>query len=165
MEFTDANNGFISYPYLPAVFNSSGDTIGEGYIFFFGQIANTVTQYPITITEDFDPSEFNFQFVFTTELDTDTCYFSFFDINSIETIPLEENNLTLWPNPARDQLSIAAHSGMIGASYTLTDISGRVIQKNTFQSERTTLDLQALPSGMYFIKTENDSSVYRVVKE
>jgi hypothetical protein len=54
---------------------------------------------------------------------------------------------------------------MIGASYSLIDISGRVIQKNIIQSERTTLDLQALPSGMYFIKTDNGSSVYRVVKE
>ncbi len=165
MEFTDANNGFISYPYLPAVFNSSGDTIGEGYIFFFGQIANTVTQYPITVTEDFNPSEFNFQFVFTTEIDTDTCYFSFLDINNVETTFQEENNITLWPNPAKDQLSVAVQSSMIGASYTLIDISGRVIEKNIIQSERTTLDLQALPSGMYFIKTDIDSSVYRVVKE
>ncbi|MFY8136745.1 MAG: T9SS type A sorting domain-containing protein [Flavobacteriales bacterium] len=44
-------------------------------------------------------------------------------------------------------------------------MSGRVIQKNLIQSESTTLNLQTLTSGIYFIKTDNDSSVYRVVKE
>jgi hypothetical protein len=165
MEFTDANNSFISYPYLPAVFNSSGDTIGEGYIFFFGQIANTVTQYPITVTEDFNPSEFNFQFVYTTEIDTDTCYFSFFDVNNIEHVIEEKNTMNIWPNPAKHFINIETPSALIGQSYSILDISGRVIQKNLIQSELTTLNLQTLTSGIYFIKTDNDSSVYRVVKE
>lgn len=165
MEFTAANNGFISYPYLPAVFNSSGDTTGQGYVFFFGQIANTITDYPITVTEDFDPSEFNFQFVFTTETSTDTCYFSVFDINGIETVIEEKNSINIWPNPARHFINIEAQSALIGHSYSILDISGRVIQKNFIQSEITTLEIQSLPSGIYFIKVHNNPEVYRIIRE
>ncbi len=60
-------------------------------------------------------------------------------------IPGEE--ITVYPNPARDHLLFKTNSTRI-ASLTVYDLLGRVVLENAFVSD---LDIHQLPGGVYFV--------------
>lgn len=64
----------------------------------------------------------------------------------------------LFPNPASDFLSFRQFSGNTGV-LTLSDLSGRILREETIQDELTSLDVQALPSGLYLLRfTQGDKT-------
>lgn len=71
-----------------------------------------------------------------------------------------ENNitlLTLYPNPSAGIFTIKQEPNLpIG--YSVSDITGRTIESGTLGQNKTTIDLSQTESGMYFLKTENQTS-------
>jgi hypothetical protein len=64
----------------------------------------------------------------------------------------------LFPNPASDFLGFRQFSGNTGL-LTLSDLSGRILREVTIQDEFTSLDVQALPSGLYLLRfTQGDKT-------
>lgn len=67
------------------------------------------------------------------------------------TLDVESSNLTMYPNPASDILTI--ESSNIISTIQLLDLSGNHITTMICQTEHCILDLQDYNTGMYFLKS------------
>jgi len=65
--------------------------------------------------------------------------------NSVEDMPRNEQ-YALYPNPATKNINIA---GAENATYTIADVTGRILMEGTIDSKNTTIYTEALASGMY----------------
>ena len=77
-----------------------------------------------------------------------TKYTSIADVKS-------KNNLNLYPNPAQDKLLIATDNGIHPqAQLYIFDSFGKLVysQKINNNSQNIEIDIQNLPSGLYFIR-------------
>lgn len=75
-----------------------------------------------------------------------------------------ENELKIWPNPAKDVISIEGSSDQLkGATVVLYDIAGKALlninNTDTFSSSWT-IPLNNLSSGVYFLKFKNASGQF-----
>ena len=84
----------------------------------------------------------------------------------IETITNDELRITVFPNPANEQLTINNEQLIIN-NVEIFDVMGRpVVGSNLCVRPATTIDISHLPSGVYFVKiyTENGVVTQKVVK-
>lgn len=58
----------------------------------------------------------------------------------------------LAPNPARAEVTVVLRDEAAGAELTLCDLAGRCLWQETLQGLQTTLDVSALPAGVYLVK-------------
>jgi hypothetical protein len=59
---------------------------------------------------------------------------------------------TIFPNPANDFLNISLAENSGETEISILDLLGNVIESEKINSGNSTLDLSALPHGMYFVK-------------
>lgn len=94
-------------------------------------------------------------FVYDTDVVfSETC------LTSIANLP-ETEALALYPNPARHHITLEIEEA---TTIRLVNLLGEVLRTQTLQAGMNDLDISELASGIYFIKTENGSSV-KFVKE
>lgn len=74
---------------------------------------------------------------------------------ALNTMQFENTNITLYPNPTKEILHINV---MEDAGYSIIDVTGRIVTKGT--SSNNTIDVSALPLGMYFLKTKNTTTKF-----
>jgi hypothetical protein len=87
---------------------------------------------------------------------------------TIAGIGLDEHNLNLisvYPNPAENLLNVLVSQDMIGESYAVKDVSGKVIYTGLITQELTSIELNAISSGIYFVSVGETSSAQKFVKE
>ena len=84
---------------------------------------------------------------------------------SVDSITGNEINFKIYPNPALHHLNIEAIDNIM--QITLTDFNGRIISTELPNNTNTTLNVNYLSTGIYFLKiaTENGSSVAKIIKE
>lgn len=70
-----------------------------------------------------------------------------------------QQELTIFPNPAIEQISIAGFKGKLFCM--LTDITGKVILEKQLTEENATIQLHGISPGVYFLKT--NEGVKRVI--
>jgi hypothetical protein len=77
------------------------------------------------------------------------------------------NNISIYPNPAKDQLNISLTADAGPVRVTLHDVGGRTIKTFTVQSDGSTInkvaDISSLQPGIYFISF--NKQIVRFVKE
>lgn len=85
-------------------------------------------------------------------------------ISSDKGRSVAEQNVTLYPNPVRDNLTITAGENI--RQVLVTDITGKHVIETNPGSAQTTLSTKNLPSGVYFVQiTAGDQTrVHKVVK-
>lgn len=75
----------------------------------------------------------------------------------------------LFPNPTSGQVTLVNNSNLALEKATITDVNGRIIQQIdlTDSGDTTTLSLDRLASGLYFVQinTGDSSTVKRIVKQ
>ncbi len=64
-------------------------------------------------------------------------------------ILLSETSLSIYPNPASNQLNITVSEALLGENYSLYNSVGQLILTNKIQSTQTTIDVSNLPEGAY----------------
>lgn len=77
------------------------------------------------------------------------------------------NNITIYPNPVKDQLTINAENEKI-KSIEIMDVTGKIIPiANGITQNTITINVADLPKGLYFlqIQTENGVGVKRFIKK
>ena len=76
-----------------------------------------------------------------------------------------ENGVTLYPNPAQNTVNLQTSNGTEVQEISLLTADGKVIF--TVKDANTTLDISALPIGMYWVKVQTASgiSVEKLLKE
>ncbi|MFT6244160.1 MAG: PKD repeat protein [Crocinitomicaceae bacterium] len=87
---------------------------------------------------------------------------------TITGVGLDEHNLNLisvYPNPAENLLNVLVSQDMIGESYEVKDVSGKVIYTGMITQELTTIELNTISSGIYFVSVGETSSAQKFVKE
>jgi hypothetical protein len=71
--------------------------------------------------------------------------------------------VSLMPNPTHEQLTLKVSDRLIGSSWTLTDMTGRVIERNTIRTTSSAISTNTLSSGIYLIQIGDKA--YKVIKE
>lgn|SRR5690554_236579 len=81
----------------------------------------------------------------------------------------EENNFSLYPNPVSDRLILSTESVISYLKVKVINMEGRLLDVWNYESANmVSLDVSNLPSGIYFLKIESESSILwikRFVKE
>ncbi len=75
------------------------------------------------------------------------------DVNFCSTLAIEEEaayDISIYPNPAQNQITIEREEFGTEAQLLITDIAGKVVYKQLIQNQlKTTIDLSSLEKGMY----------------
>ncbi|PWK18580.1 T9SS type A sorting domain-containing protein [Xanthomarina spongicola] len=79
-----------------------------------------------------------------------------FSTLTVEQVVLEDNTITIYPNPASDYITIISN---LSSTYMLIDINGKEIFSGSVINGQSTIDLSKLNSGIYFIHFKNDSNI------
>jgi hypothetical protein len=160
------SNDFINYPFIPVVWDCNGDTVATGNMFFFGQMGQSTLGYPVTALSDDVCLPITLQFVYGDEqLVNDTCLLTFGG-NTLSAQSLTDNNLAIYPNPTTDHVRINTHAQLTNSPFTLFDATGRAVLSGKFIEGGTTLSLEGLPAGVYFLRAqENNAHVNRIFKK
>lgn len=73
--------------------------------------------------------------------------------------------ITLYPNPASDELNIEVNEAFLGKSYQLYSSAGEVVKKGKLDSKTNRISLTKLPSGTYTIRINGAQETLRFVKK
>ena len=75
-------------------------------------------------------------------------------------------DFTVYPNPTKDVVFISTKASFTGTSYTVYSSSGALIRNGSITSEITTLDIQDLQEGIYFIQLgDNIQQSFKFIKQ
>jgi Secretion system C-terminal sorting domain len=131
----------------------AGGKIEWGYAIVFSQdttqAVNTITQFNSRVQRDVR----NVRYYDETH-QTQQCTSSF-------NVGLKTNSMGLYahiyPNPANSKVHINLSEQVKLANLLLTDLSGRIIKQSIIKDDsKTSLDIEGLESGVYFIKINGD---------
>ncbi|MDC8006347.1 spondin domain-containing protein [Aureisphaera galaxeae] len=82
------------------------------------------------------------------------------------TNDLAENKITLYPNPAQNRFTVS-HTNSLQSISVYNVLGAQVLKKENINAQTVEVDISALPSGAYLVKTISDSkqeSVSRLIK-
>jgi hypothetical protein len=74
-----------------------------------------------------------------------------------------ESLLSIYPNPSSSWVNIKTDYSLTGKIYSLIDLNGRTL-KTGITAENTALDLSEFSSGLYYLKIEGISQVFKIIK-
>jgi hypothetical protein len=167
IEMTGNSSDFVNYPHVSSLINSFGDTIASGSLFWFGQIGGTTQDYPVTLLPSAicTPNFLGYSAVFV--FDNDTCTLSFPCTTSLTDEDSFGSNLSIYPNPTTDFITIQSplNLGVTPATIMIIDQTGRAMK--TFETRSNTINISDLPNGFYTVKCSKAKGVWigKFVKE
>ncbi|MCG9909712.1 MAG: T9SS type A sorting domain-containing protein [Flavobacteriales bacterium] len=158
---------FINYPYVSAVLDCNGDTVATGTMNFFGQFGQSTFDYPVTVNGSFTCQPLTAVFIYGNESFTnDTCLLTFGANSGFFNSPETEKVFSVFPNPAKSQVTIQNDVNLIGTRYVVYDYSGKLILTGKILSENTTLDISNLRDGLYLFQMGNNlEHTCKVIKQ
>jgi surface protein len=83
---------------------------------------------------------------------------------SLDTEEFNTSSLKLFPNPVLNVLNVKVDSNLINLPYTIIDGLGRVILKGRLNDIETSINLEQLSKGIYYLKV-SDNIANKFVKE
>lgn len=86
-------------------------------------------------------------------------------IASVPEVSDDGQKLSVYPNPARAFITIDVDYSLLGSSYHIFDQGGREVMRGTVNTESTTVDINHIVNGIYYIQvgTETRTSI-KIVK-
>jgi len=76
----------------------------------------------------------------------------------------KNQKIDVFPNPTTGFLNLKVQSDMIGKSYTITDIAGKLISISKVNNLNEILNLDNYEKGTYFLHLEGESTL-KIIKE
>lgn len=123
--------------------------LGENFTF---QAQRYLDTYPALIGKTLDPMGF-------LELNPNSAFCSLVSNQEIES---QKDHLTIFPNPA-NQFLLVKNNYETSNQITLSDAHGKLILIRKIPSGITEINTSNLPSGMYFLKSQNDYTVKKII--
>ena len=78
----------------------------------------------------------------------------------------KENSLSIYPNPAKESITITSTNALAGKFYVIHDAIGKQVAKGILSPEKTNVSLTGLSAGLYILSVEgNLNQTYKFVKE
>jgi hypothetical protein len=77
-------------------------------------------------------------------------------------------NISIYPNPAKDQITISTAASLKNASVSIFDMTGRLVhEKNNLEGKSNVIDISNYDSGIYFFEINQSNEFIRakVIKE
>jgi len=71
--------------------------------------------------------------------------------------------IKLYPNPAKDFVSIQVPTDLIGSRISILDISGRIIHDRRISGEISTINVSGFRPGLYFVGVNNKSPCLKLI--
>jgi surface protein len=82
----------------------------------------------------------------------------------LDTDEFERNSLKLYPNPVVSVLNIKTDNHLINQPYTIIDGLGRIVLNGKLNEVDTTINVEQLSKGIYYLKVSGNSST-KFIKE
>lgn len=169
----DPNTGVVTFisPYsIPVGANLTGGAfIDPSTMTFYlntGNLINGISMVSGLITSSVAKTYPNGEIAFDMMRSTQNCYGATKMRNdntlAIDEASAEENAFVLFPNPAKDELTISSETAI--ANITITDLTG----KKLLESTETKVSLISIPQGIYFANitsTEGQIVTRKFVKQ
>ncbi|MFO0321232.1 MAG: T9SS type A sorting domain-containing protein, partial [Bacteroidota bacterium] len=89
-------------------------------------------------------------------------------ITSVSTMEYIESKLFIYPNPAKNQITISTAASLKNASVSIFDMTGRLVhEKNNLEGKSNVIDISNYDSGIYFFEINQSNEFIRakVIKE
>ena len=77
---------------------------------------------------------------------------------------LNINNVSIYPNPAINNIVLRTGSNMIGADIILTNLLGKVVYKHSIRSKKETIDVSNFDKGIYFYSIIKNGRLFETKK-
>lgn len=164
VQYNGAPNEVINYPVASLVIDCQGDTIGNGFGFWFGQMGQTTQDYPFHLTGNFGCMPITVIFTYLDAMgNPDSCTLVY-NLSGIEKRSVSEP-LLVFPNPCKDRIFIEAGLEETDSSYQIFDLQGRTLVKGKLEELSTEIIIETWPSGVYFLRCDADpKQVHKIVK-
>jgi hypothetical protein len=99
-----------------------------------------------------------------------TLYYDQITLTFTNLLGLDDFILTkgmmVYPNPASDIISVKINPLLLGQNYKIIDQVGRIVLTDKLQSEITSININELPIGIYFLTIgENKIQTFKVIKK
>jgi hypothetical protein len=144
----------VNYPYVSAVLDCNADTVATGGLFWFGQMGETIQNYPVTLTGNGSMACYPLTVIFIYGLDTgieDTCFLSynFVGLNaSLSNVSID----LIYPNPSNLVIQLGE----------IPEIDFRIIntigQIELIGKTQGVINVEFLNSGAYFLELSDGQS-------
>ena len=66
-----------------------------------------------------------------------------------------ENMISIFPNPAKDNLQVLVSNEQLNETMNILSVEGKVLKEYKIQNKETTINIEELEKGIYFIRIEN----------
>jgi len=86
------------------------------------------------------------------------------DCTGLATETFDTITLKLYPNPVLSVLNVTVDSNLINKSYSIVDGLGRVVLKGSLNKVDTTINVEQLSKGLYYLKL-SDNNASKFIKE
>ena len=80
-------------------------------------------------------------------------------ITGIADIQATNSNLSVFPNPANDKITIEISGKTNESNLAIVNIEGQELISQQVTEPKTTIDISTLPSGVYFVRLTNDKTI------
>jgi Secretion system C-terminal sorting domain/Reeler domain len=85
---------------------------------------------------------------------------------SIEDLSNKKQKISVYPNPTIDFVTIESDNSIIGTTYKVSDLTGKVVLTEKINAEKTIIDVSRLNSGMYIIEvSDQNKQTFKVQKK
>lgn len=141
----------------PSVANTA---IGKGYVTF------QIKPKPGYAIGDIIPNTASIYFDFNPAIVTNTFNTEF--VSTLSVVNFESESFAVYPNPTNDLLNISSkNSSKLINNIVVSDVLGKTVQVNSFNTSKAVLDLTGLNSGVYFVKVQSEGveKVLKIVKQ
>ena len=70
----------------------------------------------------------------------------------------DKSSVILYPNPTSSIVNINANNNLANQNYTITDTLGKTVLKGKLNEGDTTINVEQLSKGIYYIKVANNNA-------
>lgn len=130
---------------------------------YSGATTNTLTVSNVNMSNNNQP----FRCIVSSGTCADTSDMAVLTVNNNASIDALSNDklVTVYPNPAQNQLQVKTGIELMNASYSILDNTGRTVLTGQLTSESTVIELSGLSNGTYFLHVGDQlKESFKVVK-
>ena len=86
-------------------------------------------------------------------------------IAGLKDININNQDITLYPNPTSSDIYLKIDQSIIGSGYTITNTLGKIVLQGKLLDVSMNINLNDFPQGIYFLNIEKTKQTLKVIKQ